>query len=148
DVAHQNVELLPIEARERLRSRGHTLGSRAARFQNPREQRTAVRLIVNDEHRDAIEARQLDGVERIDTPHKRLTEAGILAANARDGQRDDERRALAFAPALHTDRAAVQLDEILDDGQSKSQAAIASGRRGIGLTKAFEHIREKFGAYA
>ena len=61
------------------------------------------------------------------------------------GRGDGERRARAFARALGADRAAVQLDQLLDDRQAQPQAAVAAGGGGVGLAEAVEHVRQELG---
>ena len=62
-----------------------------------------------------------------------------------DRQAHDERRALALAGALGPHRAAVQLDQLLDDRQAQPQPAVAAGRRGVGLAEPLEDVRQELG---
>lgn len=47
------------------------------------------------------------------------------------------------ADALRLDRAPVRFDQLLDDRQSQPQAAVPPCGRGVGLSKAFEHVGQK-----
>ncbi len=61
---------------------------------------------------------------------------------------NDKRCTVAQAGAFGADGSAVKLDELLDDGQAKPQAAVAASGGGVGLSEAVEDMREKFGANA
>ena len=56
-----------------------------------------------------------------------------------DGKCDRERRALVVARALRENLPAMQLDELLHDGQAKSQPAVLSPRGAIALPEAIEY---------
>ena len=62
-----------------------------------------------------------------------------------DGQRDGERRSLAFAGALGADAAAVHLDELLDDGQPQAEPGVPPRGRSVGLAEAVEDVGQEFG---
>ena len=102
-----------------------------------------VRLVVHDQH---LDARQIDAAAyRASTFSAWSGARDVSAANRRQRQRHDERGALVFAAALGPDGAAVQLDEVLDDGQAQAQPAVVARRGGVGLAEALEDHRQELG---
>src|SRR5207237_7160947 len=63
-------------------------------------------------------------------------------------QADDERRSPELARALDLHRAAVELDQVTDDGQAEAEPAVAACGRALALTKALEDVRQEVGANA
>src|SRR5580765_5541346 len=61
-----------------------------------------------------------------------------------DREPDDERRAVVLAVALHDDRSAVQVHQVLDDGETEAEAAESPLATGVFLTKPVEHVRQEF----
>src|SRR5256885_627188 len=61
----------------------------------------------------------------------------------RERQRDRERRAASFAVACRGDAAAVELDDVLDDGQSEPEAAVRARRAAVALAEALEDQRKE-----
>ncbi len=57
---------------------------------------------------------------------------------------DDEGGAASFADALDADGAAVEFDELFDDGESEPESAEGAGGGGVGLAEAFEDVRKEF----
>ena len=49
----------------------------------------------------------------------------------------------SFPLALHANRAAMQLDKLLNDRQPQAQAAVLSPNRRVGLAETVEDIRQK-----
>ena len=72
--------------------------------------------------------------------------ASAAPVHRRQRKLDGERRALARRPALvRLHRAAVQLDQVLDDRQPQPEAAVAARGRGVRLAEALEHVRQELG---
>src|SRR4030095_4574128 len=59
------------------------------------------------------------------------------------GEPEAKSRSFAFSFANRLDGATVQLHKLLDYGESQTQPTIPAGRRGVGLSKRFKHVREK-----
>src|SRR5205085_1134601 len=59
-----------------------------------------------------------------------------------------ERRAASFAVARRGDAAAVELDDVLHDGQAESEAAVRARRAAVALTEALEDQRKELAADA
>src|SRR5207253_1335811 len=64
-------------------------------------------------------------------------------ADARIGQLDRERGALALALAGGGDGAAVQIDELAHDGEAQTEAALGARTRRITLPEPVEDVREE-----
>lgn len=64
------------------------------------------------------------------------------------GDPGDEFAALPFPVAADFDRAAVQVDDLLDHGQPDSQARSAAGGAAMGLGENIEHMGQQVGADA
>src|SRR5207249_11402196 len=60
-------------------------------------------------------------------------------------QPDRERRPLPLALALDLDRAAVQLDDVVDDREPETQAAVRARVRAVGLPEGLEDVRQELG---
>ena len=58
-------------------------------------------------------------------------------------QRNGKAGASPFPGTEHDHRAAVQFDQMADDGQTQSQAGVTASRRGVGLPKSFEDMGQK-----
>src|SRR5205814_5049602 len=71
-----------------------------------------------------------------------------LRLRRRERQRDRERRAPSFAVARRGDAAAVELDDVLDDGQSEPEAAVRARRAAVALAEALEDQRKELAADA
>src|SRR5688500_2165418 len=54
-----------------------------------------------------------------------------------------KRRSLAFAGTGRLNRSAVHLDDVTNDGETKTQATSLAGGARFGLAEALEHIGEK-----
>jgi len=61
----------------------------------------------------------------------------------RERQADGEDRPLPGAGARRLDRAAVQLDQMADDGEAEAEATVLPARRGVGLAEALEDVGEE-----
>ena len=59
-------------------------------------------------------------------------------------QRDGKACSSPFTAAEHDHRSAMQLDQMADDGQAQPQAGVAASGRGVGLSEAFEDMRQEF----
>src|SRR5256885_9721795 len=70
---------------------------------------------------------------------------GLGGRRRRDRQHDDEAGAAAAPIARGGDRAAVQFDEVTDDGEAKAKPAVRPGRRAVGLTETIENERQRVG---
>jgi hypothetical protein len=60
---------------------------------------------------------------------------GVLAAYSLVGKSDREHGALLSLPIGGRRRSAVELGQVLDDGQSEPQAVVSSGRRRVRLAE-------------
>src|SRR5262245_53930845 len=63
-------------------------------------------------------------------------------------QEDHEPSAAAAALAVRRDRSAVQLDEVTDDREAETEAAVRSRGRSVGLAEAIEDERQRVGVDA
>jgi hypothetical protein len=63
-------------------------------------------------------------------------------------QVNGERGSVPFPEALDPYGSALQLDQMLDDGEPQAQASVSACRRGIRLPEALEHVRDELGFYA
>src|SRR5262249_60075331 len=70
---------------------------------------------------------------------------GDRRADSMEGQAHVERAPLSNSRALRPDRAAMQLDEMTDDRETETEAALRPGRRRVGLPEALEDVRQKGG---
>ena len=68
-----------------------------------------------------------------------------LGSHGRHGQRHRERRTRSHAHALCPDGPAVQLDELLRDGEPKTQPAMTPRGRSVRLPEALEQVRKELG---
>src|ERR1700749_1712586 len=62
-----------------------------------------------------------------------------------EGQGDGESRALSYALAFGPHRAAVQFDQLANDGEAETHASVNPVGAGVGLAKAVEDVRQEFG---
>src|SRR5438876_10168950 len=67
------------------------------------------------------------------------------ARHVRTRQLDRERRTLPLALAQDLDRAAVQLDQVVDDREPETQAAMPSHAPAVGLLERLEDVRQELG---
>src|SRR5207245_8916819 len=65
------------------------------------------------------------------------------ARRVRPWQLDRERRPLPIALALDLDRAAVQLDQVVDDREPETQATMRSRAPSVGLLEGLEDVRQE-----
>src|SRR6185436_15635517 len=61
-----------------------------------------------------------------------------------DREPDDERRAVVLTVALDDDRSAVQVHQVLDDGETEAEAAESPLAAGVFLAKPVEYVRQEF----
>ena len=64
DVAEEHIEAFARERLQRFFGAIHAHRSSASAFENPRDQRSAVRLVIHDEHANFVQSRKLDRLER------------------------------------------------------------------------------------
>ena len=70
---------------------------------------------------------------------------GVSSACCRTGQPHAKRGAEAFAGTFGRDGAAVELDEMADDGEAEAETAVAASGPRIRLTKTLEHVGQEIG---
>src|SRR5688572_7984570 len=70
---------------------------------------------------------------------------GTVRVHDHDGKLDAKGCALAFSFARGANPSAVKFDEMFDDGEAKSQAAVQAGGGCVPLAKAFEEMRQEIG---
>ena len=63
-----------------------------------------------------------------------------------DRKHNFETSSLTFARARDLDRSAMQLDQVLDERQTKAEAALPFSARRVGLSEAFKDIGQEIGA--
>src|SRR5947209_7888972 len=68
---------------------------------------------------------------------------GSFGGGEKQRQHDADRRPLPLSRALGAHRAAVKLDQPLDDRQPQSQSAPAASERSVALTEALKHVRHQ-----
>jgi len=73
---------------------------------------------------------------------------GVSSACCRTGQPHAKRGAEAFAGTFGRDGAAVELDEMADDGEAEAETAVRSRARAVGLAEAVEHEGKELGGDA
>ena len=146
DVADQHVRPEASEEAQGLVGGLGGLHVGPAVAQDLPHQGPGVGLVVDDEHAQPVEvvprARVLCPVGR------RVLGPGLLrqlGVDDGDGQDHDEGRALALAGALHAHRAAVHLDEVLDDGQAEPESPAAPCRRAVGRAEPVEDVGQEVG---
>ena len=145
DVAEQNIRSEAFQFFQRLvggRSESHfgvLTGEEAA------DDVASIGLVVDDQDFDAGKVGDL--VKRLDELRLglRVDPIGLGRLDGLERQGDGECRAVIFAGAFGGDGAAVELDELLDDGQAEAEAAVAAGRSTVGLAEAIEDVRQEFG---
>src|SRR5262245_3847399 len=102
-----------------------------------------VVFVVNDQDPDAAQrARPRLFAFGARGPQRR---AFAVHALSRQRQRDHEVASLPFAAAVGVYRAAVQFDDVFDDGQSQPESALTPLRRAVDLREAVEDVRQEFG---
>src|SRR5690348_14178964 len=73
----------------------------------------------------------------------RVVRVSVGNRSADQWQLHAEGRAMALSVATRFDRAAVQLDELAHDGEAQAEPAALTRRGAVGLTKAFEDVRQE-----
>jgi hypothetical protein len=142
-----SVERLRVQQRDRLRRRRGAGHDGLRLLEKAADHAARVVLVVDDQHAQAGDAAVGVRGDAGALAHAALVALGRLRRRD-DRQQDREGRPLAGAFAGDAHRAAVQLDELLDDGQSEPEAAVAAGRAGVGLAEAVEHERQEIGTDA
>ena len=94
-------------------------------------------IVVLDHQRDDLG--EVHGAQDLTVAQRRLR---LVAAQ---GNVERERGTVALAVALRPNAAAVHLGELLHDGHSKAQAAVAAGGRRVLLAESLENPRQELG---
>ena len=108
-------------------------------------ERQAFAVVVNDEHAQTVEAR--DVRRCFDRRGRRMASTASTRRHRdqRDRQQDGERRAAILALAVGRDRAAVQLDQVLDEREAEAEAAVRARAGAVGLPEPLEDVRQHRG---
>ena len=91
-------------------------------------------VVVDDQNREAGEIQRRQ-------PTLRLVVMRVRVGDGLHRQEDTKRRTLADAFALCADVSAVQFHQVLDDGQTESQAAVRACEGLVGLPEPVEDER-------
>ena len=136
EIADEHIERLRAPVIERLESRARLRDRCACARQRLRRNLAAVGIVVDDENRVCRQgwAARIAS-DRATAAHRR--------SEARKRQR--EAAAVSAAGARRFQHASMQLADLLGDGETEAQAAVLPRRRLIGLAKALEDMRQKFG---
>ena len=113
----------------------------AVALEQPAQELQRVGLVFDDQHADTVQ-RQFRSRVGGRPAGSRVEIRPVRHAKR---QHHGERRALARTIALGAHLAAVQLDQVLDDGESEPEAAVAAGDGAIGLVETIEDVREHVG---
>ena len=109
-----------------------------------------IGVVLDDQNLRPREIRQgADGERaRRDRRHRRVRldgGPGRLGGSDADRQMQTERGAAIASIARRLDRAAVQLDDVPDDGQPEAEAGVRPRRAAVGLAEAIEDERQHLG---
>ena len=137
DVADDQVGSLVAHDREGLVGRCREQDRRVAFAQYARHQFPRIGLVVDDENAGLVQRVQMRFGRQRRLEHR----GGVGRRGAR--QRDAKQRSLAGAGAVPGHRAAVQDDQVPDDGQAEPESAAAAFARAVLLPEALEQVRQE-----
>src|SRR5262249_5721224 len=143
DVGDQNVGQPLVENRQGLggRSGGANFGAVARKHHT--QDFSRVVFVIDDQDPDAAErTRTLIACGAGGGAPRRARSVAVLN---RQRQRDHEVATLRFAATVGVYRAAMQLDDVFDYGQSQSESALAPPGRVVHLREPVEDVRQVFG---
>ena len=144
DVADDDVGPRGGELAQRLGGGAGRVDLGAVLAQHLADQRQGVRLVVDDQQAQPVQARRLDGAGRRELDAGRRPPAAADRGD-RGARRDleHERRPLPLARALGPHRAAVGGDQLLDDRQAEAEAAVTARGRGVRLLERLEDVGQR-----
>src|SRR5438093_11817650 len=143
DVAEQHVGRLQLQALDRLRGGSDRAHARPGLLEDRHDSLAGTRVVVHEQHPHAPqdEARvELPAAER-----RLLCDLRRRLRGWGERQLDGEGRSLALALALDLDRAVVHLDEIADDREPETQAAMRPRGCAVALPEGLEDVRQEVG---
>src|SRR5262249_728620 len=141
DVGQHDVDITLLESVQGFGRRGRDRHVCAGRLQYRADQRPRFGIVVDAQH--AYADQQPFG-PRCHRRRDRSCALGVTCAWKAHG----EAGSASAAGALRTDGAAVRLDQVTDNGQPKSEAAVAARMRPVHLVKSIEDLRQLFGTDA
>jgi hypothetical protein len=143
DVADDHVEGAFTKRRERVVHGCRGVNVRVASGNHRLQELARVALVV--EHEDVQPCDARGTLECLAFRHGPRSHRGCTRhrAQRRDRDSNDELCALIVSLAFRLDRAAVELHQVLDDGETETETTVHPGDGGVGLTESLEHVRQK-----
>ncbi len=117
--------------------------SRAGILEDDRHELTRVTLVVDHQHRCALQRRARLGHRLADFGVRDVGDRRRERLDRASRQDDLEGGTAPFSLATRGDDASVELDEVSDDGETQAEAAVVSCGRRITLTESVEHVRQE-----
>ncbi|MNV02306.1 hypothetical protein D3C71_925380 [compost metagenome] len=145
DIGQQHVDAgmaALVQQRQRFAGRGRGSHFRALLLQQPAQVLQHFRLVLHRHQVQALERVRLDHLIA-DRATEYFAQRSAIGLRLVARQAHGEGGTVAVALAAGRDRAAVQLHQLLGDGQAQPEAAVAPGGGAIGLAEAAEQVAQE-----